>query len=931
MHDTGDPNPSPSSSSSPRLLLPVRWVLTGASWLVPRRLRAEWRREWEAELASRWSVLARWGRHDRGPARDDLIRQARGAFRDALWLKIRELREGIFLDLRHSLRRLRREPGFAVAVLALMGLGIGANTALFSIVQSVLLEPLPYPQPERLVRVWETHEALGREHETPSPGNFQEWRRLASATGAQSTSLEEPADDTLGAPVFDGMASWYESSLTVQGDVSRDGSPAEMRNTAQVSNDFFRVAGVTPLVGRPFTDEEVDRSRFSSSNTHIGADPVVILSERLWRQRFGGDPDLIGQTVRIERKEWLVAGVMPEGFALPSPEIDLWIPSSYVHPRPRDQHYTPVMARLAPGVTLEAAQSRLAAVAAEMEERFPETNRGWGVRLTPLADEVVGAARPALWSLLGAVACVLLIIALNVAGLELVRSTSRQQETAVRVALGASQGRLIRQSLIESLVLAGAGGGLGVALAIWGVDSVRGLELPAFPRLAEVALDGRTLAFAAVVTCLTGLLFGLGPAVASARPRVAAALKDGGSATTASPGRQSLRRVLVVAEVAMAVVLLVGAGLLARSFLALSSVDPGFRADRVLVLPILLDGKEYSSGARSRAYYRELSERLARLPGVEAVGGATALPLSPVGPDFFRPAWREGAKPSAGEAKQADVRMVTAGYLDTLRIPLLQGRAFDDRDTADSEKVVMVNQTLARQHWGDESPVGHSLVLDYATNGTHPYRVVGVVGDVRFYGPRTEPRPEVYLPHPQMSYLILNMAVRTAGDPMALADAVRREVLALDPEQPVHSLTTLDRLLGRSVERERISAWLMTVFAAVALLLAAIGLYGLISYQVTHRVKEIGIRRALGARAVDVVRMVIAEGLPLVAIGLLLGGFVALPLARLLASQLYGIGPTDPATFALVAVLLIGAALLACWLPARRAARVDPSVALKTG
>ena len=910
-----------SSIEPPSLLPPLRRLLSLASRLVPRRLRAEWRREWEAELIARWTVLTRWGRQASGPARREVIRRARGAFLDAGWLRIRELREGILLDLRLGLRRLRREPGFALTVLSLLGLGIGANTVFFSTASAVLLAPLPYPEADRLVRVWETHETPGSDRERPSPGNFQEWRRRTSLRGGRASS-EQP---------FDGMASWYVSSMTLQGDVSRDAGPAETRTSAQVSNDFFHVAGVAPALGRTFTDEEVDRSVFSSSNTHIGAGPVVVLSDRLWRQHFGADPEIVGRKIRIERKDWQVVGVMPPRFELPSPEVDLWVPWSFAHERPRDQRYTQVMARLAPGTSLETARARLDAVAAEMAQLYPETNRGWGVRLTRLRDELLGAARPALGTLLAAVVCVLLIICFNVAGLQLVRHSTRGHETVVRVALGASRPRLIRQGLIEALVLAGGGGALGVVLARWAVEAVNGLDISSVPRLGEVRLDPGVLAFTAGVTLATALLFGLGPALVGSSFRASRILRHGGTGGTTARPRQRLRHALVVVEVALTVVLLVSAGLLARSFLRLSAVDPGFRTENVLVLPILLDGNEYGTAARSSAYYRELTERLAALPGIEAVGGATALPSSPVGPDFERPVWREGHRPPVGEGLQANIRIVTPGYLKTLEIPVLRGRSFDSRDTAESEPVLMVNETLMRRLWGNGDPVGRSLVLDYGPAGTRPYRVVGVAADIRFYGPRSQPRGEVYFPHRQRPYLILNMAVRTSGGPTGRAEAIRREVLALDPQQPVHSITPLSRRVDGALERERWSATLMTTFAGMALLLSAIGLYGLVSYQVARRAREIGIRRALGARAADVVRVVAAHGIPPVLTGLLLGSGVALSLTRLLSSQLFGVPPHDPATFGVVAGLLLAAATLATWLPARRAARVDPAVVLKEG
>ncbi len=874
-------------------------LIAAASLLVPRRMRRDWRNEWEAEVAARSDTLDRWG--ENGPGRADLARRTRGAFADAAWIRIGSLRDGIVLDLRHSLRRLAREPGFVVSVVVLLALGIGATTVIYSLVDGVLVRPLPYPEPDRLVRIHEKNDSRGLDREGASPGNVQHWRDHAG--------------------VFDGLASWYESSL-----ILGEAGAAETLVSAQVSNDFFRVLGVDPAIGRTFTAAEVDRSFFSSSNTHIGEDPVVVISHRLWTQRFGSDPGIAGRSIRLDRKGWQVVGVMPAGFAMPGPGTDLWIPWSFAKPRPKDQHYTEAMGLLAPGVTIEAAQARMDALSSEMEQEFPETNSGWSTTLVPVMDEVVGSSRPVLLSLLGAVASVLLIVCLNIAGLQLVRAAAGRGDVAVRVALGASRFRLVRQQIIESLVLAAAGGAIGVLISAWTIAALRSASIGGIPRLQNVTVDGGVLLFAIAVTLLTGIVFGITPALIGSRADPGVTIRDVDHRASGAGSRQGPRRLLVVAEVALAVILLASAGLLVRSFLRLTAVDPGFRAEGVLVFPISLDGVAYSRG--SGAYYERLVEALAALPGVESAGGATALPLSPVGPDFFRPVWRPGRKVD-GEQHQADVRMVTPGYFRTLRISLKSGRAFDARDTRDAQRVVIVNETLARQHWPEEDPVGQDLVIDYSSAGTYPYRVVGVAADVRFRGPRSLPRPELFLPHSQRAYLFMNMAVRTSGDPEALAGTIRRAVLAIDPEQPVHSVTPLERLLGESTAHERFSAIVMAAFAGSALILAAVGLYGLLSYQVTRRAREIGIRMALGATSAEVSRMVLAEGLPIILSGVAIGGAAALGLTRLLESQLFGVHPNDPAILLLVAAVLLGAGLLASVIPARRASRLDPMRVLR--
>ena len=565
----------------------------------------------------------------------------------------------------------------------------------------------------------------------------------------------------------------------------------------QLWEDHAHLARVMGMFHRTFTEEETDRATFSRAAGPTGTDPVVVLSHRVWRQHFGADPEVVGKTLSLERQRWKVLGVMPAGFAMPEAGIDLFIPWSFLGDRSRGAHFLGAVARLAPGATQAQAQAELSAVVAELGKEYPETNEGWGVHLVPLHDDMVEGSRQALLVLLGAVAFVLLIACVNVANFQLARAGERRREVAVRTALGASRMRLVRQFLVENLVLSFVGGGLGVVLAFWSVGLLKAWSPGAIPRLEEVGLDATVLGFTFLLAILTGLLFGMAPALEGTRADVASGLKEEGArGATAGRGRRRLRRILVVSEVSIALLLLVGAALLLRSFANLRAVDPGFDAENVLVLPIFLNNQAYDSGEKTRGYYARLMESLEALPGVVKAGGATALPASPLGPDFARPFWREGDIPSPGGGVRADIRMATPGYFETLGLKVVSGRAFSENDRPDSPRVLMVNETLARRTWVGEEPVGKRLVVDYGSAGTYPYEVVGVVNDVHFYGPRSAPRPEVYFPHAQRSYLILNVAVRTAVDPESLIPQVRRAVLGVDPDQPAHSILPLTKLLG---------------------------------------------------------------------------------------------------------------------------------------
>jgi len=816
-------------------------------------------------------------------------------------------------DVRFALRSLAKAPGLALVAALTLALGVGANTAIFSIVHAVLLRPLPYPEPGRLVLLHETHAAQGRGRAQPSPGNFLDYRAQVE--------------------VFDGVAAWYQTSRTL-----RDAGAAAQVTTAQVAGDFFRTLGVAPALGRAFTPDGEPGATFNMANIYSGGDRVAVMSHAFWRRGFGGDPGIVGRDVLLDGQSWRVLAVMPASFAFPDPGVDLWLPwdlarsyagKGFADGPPRDFRFLNVIARLGPGVTRERAQERMAAVAAGLAERHPRDNQGWGVRLAPLADELVRDARPALLVLCGAVGCVLLISCANVAGLLLARAAGRRHEMAVRAALGASRPRLVRQLLTESVVLAVAGGAAGLLLASAGLGLLVSLAPADIPRLDEVRIDATVLSFTLGVAVWTGVVFGLAPALQGSRVNLTSGLKEGGGKGGAGGrARHRMRGLLVVSELAIALVLLVGAGLFARSFARILAVDPGFDPRNLLVMRVFLNTAAYGSGAKSHQYYQQLLARLGALPGVTAVAATTVLPMSDVGIDFYRPYWRGGEADPGGQAPKAGIRMVTPEYFQTMGIPVRAGRPFTASDRADAPAVVMVNEELARQVWPAESPVGRRLVIDYK-GGKYPYEVVGVAGDTRYYGLKSRPQPEIFIPHAQNPYLALNVVVRGAADPLRLAKAVEREALALDPAQPLHSVVTMDQLMAEKAAPDRFAMTLLGLLAVIALLLAAVGIYGLASYLAGQRTHEIGVRLALGAAPHDVFRLLLGESLRLAALGLALGMVAAACLARLVAGLLYEVSAADPLTFAAVAVILGGVSLLAALLPARRAMRVDPISALR--
>jgi putative ABC transport system permease protein len=798
----------------------------------------------------------------------------------------------LWQDLRYGARMLMKNPGFTLIAVLTLSLGIGATTALFSVVNGVLLRPLPYRDEAQLVTLWQSNLKSGVEREETSPANFLDWReRLQSC---EAIAAIEPFGHSL----------------------IGSGEPERFRSW-MVTENFFEVLGVAPLYGRTFLAEEFGAGRGN----------VVVLGYGLWQQRFGGDPQLVGRQLTLNGQPHTVVGVMPPEFQYP-PGRELWAPRG---PRGNDRQirggtYIKVVGRLKPGRTVAQAQAELMTVAAQLAADHPQTNAQVGAVVVPLREVIVGQVRRGLLVLFGAVGFVLLIACANIASLLLARGAQRSRELAIRAALGAGRARLLQQLLLESVVLAVVGGAGGVLLAYWLIDAIVALSPGNLPRLDQVALDPLAGAFAAGITLLTALLFGLAPAIQMTRPVLQAALKDEGRSTTGSRARQRLRHLLVVSEMALALALLVGAGLLIRSFVILMRVNPGFATEGALTLEVQLGRNR--TPEQMAAFVAESQERLSSLPGVQAVGLTTALPFHDnqiVLPTTFRIADRPAAP---GQELTAYRLGVTPDYLAALGVPLLRGRALTSFDKAGSPPVVLINQTLARRHWVLEDPIGKKIAFDSFGRAMN-CEIVGVVGDVRPRGLESEPQPEIYLPYAQDPFGSVTWLVRTAGDPLRLLPAAKEKIREVNPTQTFASTATLEQLLDRSTGARRFSLFLLGSFAALALLLAGVGLYGLISYMTTQRTHEFGIRMALGARGGDVLRLVIGQGMRLAISGVSLGLVAALGLTRLMASLLFGVSATDPLTFAGVSLLLLSVALLACFVPAWRATKIDPMMALR--
>jgi len=795
---------------------------------------------------------------------------------------------------------LFKSPGFTIVVVLALGLGIGANSAIFSVIDAVLLRPLPYEEPDRLVKLWMHFAGIG----VPKDQNW--------------VSAPEFVD------LRDQNKSFSHIAATSSDDYNlKIGAMPETVEGAAVSASFFPLLGVQAQAGRVFLPGE----------DQPGRENVVVLSHGLWSRSFGADPGVLGKTVIINSRSYTVVGVTPAGFQFPT-GAEMWTPLAFskddLSPNSRGDHGLQVIARIKSGISFEQARSDMQALSQRIIEQnpaYPYERFQFRVIMNPLLDELVGDMRTALWILMGAVGFVLLIACANVANLLLARATSREREIAIRTALGAGRTRLIRQLLTESVILALMGSVVGILLARWGLGALIRIGSVSFPRIAGAHVDARVLAFTMLIALGTGILFGLMPALQASHVRPDA-LKEGGRGATAGAGSRQLRRALVVAEIALSLILLVGAGLLMKSFFRLQEVDPGFRPEGVLTLSISLPENRYSQPAQIRSFVRELLDQTSTLPGVEAAGGVTALPLSGSGPSGTTTV-DSRAVPPEQSTPEADWRVVTPGYFSALGIRLIRGRFFDDRDTDTSAPVAIIDETMAKTYWPGEDPIGKRIHRG-ASKSTRPWStIVGVVGHVRYRTLEAQSRVQLYWPYAQDPWHHVSLAVRTSLEPRSLAATIQREVLAIDPDQPVSTVRTMQEFLFDSIARRRFSMLLLAVFAGVALALAAVGIYGVISYMVTQRAHEMGIRMALGASRASVLRLVLGQSLSLTFAGVALGLSGSLLLTRLISSLLFNVKPTDPATFAVVGGFLTAVAMLASLLPASKATKVDPMVVLR--
>jgi putative ABC transport system permease protein len=800
----------------------------------------------------------------------------------------------LWQDFRYAARLLLKSPGFAVIAIAALALGIGANTAIFSVVNTLLLRPLPYASADRLAVVWEHNLPRDRKNNVVSPGNFIQWREL-------NHSFQDLA----------AISMTFRTTLTGQGDAAE--LPVQY-----VSGTLFGILGVRPQIGRDFAPQE-DAPTMS----------VVAISDRLWRERFGADPSIVNRTITLDGRPNLVVGIMPRGFSILDKDVDVWstigLPPAARTPRGR---WICVVGRLKDGVTFVQAQQDMAAAHAELARRYPQFNTGWTANVVPLREQLTGDVKPALLVMLGAVGCVLLIACANVGNLVLARATARQRELAVRAALGAGRGRLIRQMLAESVLLSALGAGAGLFLSWWALVVLRTSVSHRLPiaRIDQVGIDGTVLLFTIAAALVSASIFGIAPALSSAGARLTDTLKDGGRSGSAGRGAR-VRSAFVVVEMALALVLLVGAGLLMRSFAMLLQVDPGFDPSHTVTIKVSIPTASYGTPAKQQAFFDQLFQRFDALPGVKAAGGTSFLPLNGLGAATgFEIVGQP--KPEAGQEPVTDVRVITHNYFQSMGVPLLRGRLFDTRDESGRVRRVIVNQALANKYFRNEDPIGKSIIVSWNEPG--PDEIVGVVGDVRQQDLETEARATVYWPPTRFTYPFMTTAIRTAGDPRSTVKAATAALHDLDPNVAAADVRTMDEVIDVSVAQRRLTMLLLSVFAALALVLAAVGIYGVISYSVSQRTQEIGIRMALGARRSAVMRMVVGQAMRLAAIGLVTGGIGAWLLTRLMQKLLFGVTPSDPLTFAAVSSLLALVAATAAWVPGLRATRVDPVIALRS-
>ena len=812
-------------------------------------------------------------------------------------------------DLSYGVRMLLKNPVFTVTAVLILALGIGAITAIFSVVNSVLLRPLPYKEPDRIVQFWETNSVKGWNDDKAacSPANFLDWQERSHS--------------------FEAMAAYYagnyksgdQKSVGLSDFYLTGGDNAERFQGLQVVGDVFSVLGVSPEIGRSFRAEEME----------AGQNHVVILSHGLWQRRFGADRSIVGRDIQLNGVKTTVIGVLPASFYFPTTEVDLWTPwgkSKQWMQDFRPAHNVRVIARLKPGVSLGQAQAEMSAIAGELAKQYPATNDGAGVGLGLMRDWNVKESRFALYLFLGAVAFVLFIACANVANLQMARGAARIKEFSLRAALGAGRLRLILQLLTENVLLSVLGGAAGLILARFTDKIIEAWNPGGIPRLDEVRLDLRVIGFTVVVTFLTTFLFGLFPAIASTRMDLNESLKGASQSRGHSGKGRRMRESLVVTEVALSLVLLIGAGLMIKSFARLHQVSPGFNPANILTLRTNLPGSKYNSSAKQLDFYQQVLDRIRALPGVQSADAVSVLPTkgSTYTDDFLTVEGRPLVEPGNGVLHN----VVTPNYFATMKIPVISGRSFSDADTGQN-LVVIISAQLAHRSFSGQSPIGQRIAFGRPNEQRSWYTIVGVVGDVKQEGLAVETRPEVYEPFPQMGNNYMNFVVRTSADPTSLISAVRGAISAVDKDVPPYNISSMEEVLSMNIRKQQFTTLLLIVFAVVALLLASIGIYGVLSYTVSQRTSEMGIRMALGAKRRDVLTLIIGQGFRLIAIGLVAGLMAAFGLTRLMSSLLFDVSSTDPTTFVAVALFLTVVALAACYLPARRATRINPLIALR--
>jgi putative ABC transport system permease protein len=807
--------------------------------------------------------------------------------------------ETLWQDLRQGARSLVKQPTFTIVAVITLAIGISANTAIFSVVHAVLLQSLPYPDADRLVMVWETRRTNPSGQNVINIGNFFDWKERNR--------------------VFEDMAAFRDTSVILTGGGEPEEIPSQVATTG-----LFNILGVSPILGRSFAPDD----------GKPGQPGVVVISYGLWQRRFGGDPRIIGRKLILNGAESTVIGVMPAGFnwgsnpgSLTTENGKIWSPLQIDEQnRPRRGRGAMAVARIKAGISLEQARAEMSAIHGQIEQQYPEFNAGWGVNLVPLREQFAGKIRLALLALLGAVGMVLLIACANVANLLLARAAARQREVAVRAALGANRGRIIRQLLTESLLLAGLGGLAGLTLAWWGADLLVSLAPPDLLNLTQVKLNAVVLGFTLGITLATGVIFGLAPAFEATRLNLSESLKEGGK-SAGGMRAQRLRSSLVVLEVAMALVLLVGAGLLIRSFTRLQGIDPGFNARNILTMSVALPRSKYDNDQKRVNFFREAVAQMQALPGVESAGAVNSLPFASFHSGTSVDIEGRPILPVVQKLKTG-VMVTDANYFRTMQIPLKRGRLFTDQEAAEMRHVVIINEAFAQRHFQNEDPLGKRVTI-YMKDDNQPCEIIGIVGDSKHRGLDAGIGPMSYWPHPELASSGMTFVIRAKGDASAITSGARNVIRTLDPAQPVGDARSMESLIGSSMAVARFNTLLLTIFAVVAMLLAGVGIYGVMAYSVEQRSREIGVRMALGARASDVLRLVVGRGMTLALLGVAIGVAASFALTRLMETMLFNVSATDPLTFAGIPLLLALVALLACLIPARRATKVDPMVALR--